>query len=198
MTDAADDIRSLWQSMPSETVYITADAMHTRAAKFQARIRTRNFIEYTAFVFVVVVMGKFALDSTTWQGKTAAGVMIACCSLVVWNLHRRARAIAAPAGASTAALLDFQRAELIRQRDAMASVWRWYFLPFVPAFALFAVFGWMGVIGNGVPLERVRLGVTITVVLFAATFAIGVLLNLLGAAHLQRQIETLDRYKETH
>jgi hypothetical protein len=122
--------------------------------------------------------------------------MIACCSFVVWNLHRRGRAVATPISASTSALIDFQRAELVRQRDALASVWRWYFLPFVPGMAVFAVFAWMGVIGNGVPLERVRTGVTIGVAVFGVSSIVGILLNLLGAAHLQRQIENLDRYME--
>jgi hypothetical protein len=192
----AEDIRSLWQSMPSDTVAISAEDMRMKAQKFQTGIRVRNFIEYAAFAFVSVFFTKAAWEATTWQGKAAAVGMILSGFVAVWNLYRRGRAIATPTNASAVALIDFQRSELSRQRDVLLTTWRWYFLPFVPGIAFFCVIAWMGLLGNGVPIERVQRGVIVVLILFFAIFAIGMLLQLLGAAHLQRRIEDLDRYKE--
>jgi hypothetical protein len=196
MTQPADHIRYLWQRMPADTLAISADDMRRRAKMFQSRIRVRNFIEYGAFVVVLVFFGRIVWTATTWPPRIAAALMILGPAVAVWNLHRRGRAVATPAGLSAAALIDFQRAEFMRQRDALLSAWRWYFLPFVPGLVVFCVVGWMGLLGNGVPIERVQNGVIGVVVLAAAIFAIGFLLQLLGAAHLQRRIEDLDRYKE--
>ena len=196
MTQPADQIRYLWQKMPTDTFAISANEMRARAQKFQTRIRIRNFIEYGAFVIVLIFFSWAAWEATTWQGKTAAVLMIVCCGVAVWNLHRRGRAIATPPALAAGALIDFQRAELARQRDALVTVWRWYFLPFVPGIAFFCIVAWMGVLGNGVAIERAQRGVIVVLVLFAVVFTIGILLNLLAAAHLQRRIEDLDRYTE--
>jgi hypothetical protein len=192
----ADNIRSLWQKMPTDTLAISADEMRLKARKFQSSVRVRNFIEYVAFVIVVLGFGSFVVSSTTWQGKATAILMILCAGVAVWNLHRRGKAIATPAGASANALIDFQRAELTRQRDLLLTTWRWYFLPFLPGIVAFMIVGWMGLLGNDVPLERVQRNIVGVGVGFVVIFAIGILLQLLGAAHLQRRIEDLDRYKE--
>ncbi len=196
MTQPADQIRYLWQKMPTDAFAISADEMRARAQKFQTRIRIRNFIEYVAFVIVLFFFSWAAWEAATWQGKAAAILMIVCCRVAVWNLHRRGRAIATPPDLAAGALIDFQRTQLARQRDALVTVWRWYFLPFIPGIAFFCIVAWMGVLGNGVPIERAQRGVIVVLVLFAIVFTIGILLNLLAAAHLQRRIEDLDRYTE--
>jgi hypothetical protein len=194
----ADSIRYLWQKMPADTVLITADEMRARARKFQARIRIRNFIEYIAAGFVVVVFGWYATwPSKSWLWIPANVTIVLGTLLVVFNLYRRGRAVATPATASTSALIEFQRAELARQRDALLTTWRWYFLPFVPGFALFTAALWMsGPTREGVSLARFHTGLIGVSALFALIVLVGVLLHLLGAAHLQRRIEDLDRYKE--
>lgn len=192
----ADNIRSLWQRMPTDTVVITADEMRTRARKFQGRIRVRNSVEYVAFAIVFVSFGHIAWIAETWQAKAAAILIVLGGTLAVWNLHRRGRAIATPASASATALVEFQRAELTRQRNVMLTAWRWYFLPLYPGFIFFMIIGWMGYLRNGVPTERLHQNIIITGVLMVVITVIGVLLQFLGAAHLQRRIEDLDRYKE--
>lgn len=192
----SDDIRSLWQSMPVDPVSISMDEMRVRAQKFEQKIRRRNYIEYAASVLVVAIFGWYAtfpLPATPlWP--IANLVIIGGILLVVWNLHRKARASAPPSDASAATLIDFQRAEFTRQRDALKTVWRWYVLPVVPGLIL-----WFIAVAVGIPAkDPVRAAIVLsgTALVVLVVFAAIILLNLLGAAHLQRQIDALDRHKE--
>ena len=192
----SDDIRSLWQSMPVDPVLISMDEMRARTQKFEQKIRRRNYIEYAASVLVVAIFGWYAtfpLPATPlWP--IANLMIIGGILLVVWNLHRKARASAPPSDASAATLIDFQRAEFARQRDSLKTVWRWYVLPVVPGLIL-----WFIAVAVGIPAkDPVRAAIVLsgTALVVLVVFAAIILLNLLGAAHLQRQIDALDRYKE--
>lgn len=192
----AENIRSLWQKMPTDTVVITADEMRAKTLKFEQRVRHRNFIEYGATVFVVVIFGWYA----TWPKPATplwpiANILIVLGALyVAFSLHRHARAASAPPVASITGLLDFHRAELARQRDALVTVWRWYVLPFAPGLVLWFVAMWVGTPSSAQP--KVAAVVIIAGLFCIAVCAAIILLNLLGAARLQRMIEDLDRYKE--
>lgn len=196
MSQPANDIRYLWRNMPTDTVIITAEGMRARARKFQTGVRVRNSIEYIAFVIVVAAFSYQAWNAPNWQASLAGVLMIIGASVAVWNLYRRGRAVATPVAASAKDLIAFQRGELVRQRDVLVSVWRWYLMPFVPGFAYFSVIAWMGYLENDMPLAEQQAKVIGFVAVLAAVFAISILLNLLGAAHLQRRIEDLDRYTE--
>lgn len=192
-----DDIRSLWQSMPVAPVAISIEEMRVKAKRFEKKIRRRNYIEYAAALLVVVIFGWYATFPVpaTPLWPIANMMIIAGILLVVWNLHRKARAATPPLDASATTLIDFQRAEFVHQRDALKTVWRWYILPVVPGLIV-----WFIAVGVGIPVKdpvwvAIALGVTALVVMLV--FGGIILLNLLGAAHLQRQIDALDRYKET-
>jgi hypothetical protein len=199
MTNApfpADDLRALWQSMPSAPVAITADEMRARAARFERKVRRRNLIEYAAGVFVSVVLGWYATfpEPATVLWPVANVMIIAGVLFVMWNLHRIARAAATPAHAGAAGLIAFQREQLARQRDTLKSVWLWYIAPVVPGLML-----WMTAMAVGMPgADPVRVALVLGAASVIVGFVFGgiILLNLLGAAHLQRQIDELDRYKE--
>ena len=191
-----DDIRSLWQSMPVTPLAISAEEMRAKAKKFEHKIRRRNVIEYAASVLVVAIFGWYATFPVpaTPLWPIANLMIIAGILVAAWNLHRKARASTPPATASATALVDFQRAEFVRQRDALRTIWRWYIFPIVPGLIV-----WFIAVTVGIPVKdpvrhAISLGITILVVLLV--FGGIVLMNLLGAAHLQRQIDALDRYKE--
>jgi len=199
MTDKQIDpgkLRSLWQKMPTDAVIISADEMRAKAQKFERRIRRRNFIEYGAILFVVAVFSWYA----TWPKPATplwpiANILIVLGALyVAFNLRRLARAASAPPVASVTGLIDFHRAELIRQRNALVTVWRWYLLPVVPGFVLWFVAQWVGAPPGA--QATVAAGMIMLVLICIAVFAGIILLNFLGAARLQRMIEDLDRYKE--
>lgn len=192
-----NDIRSLWQSMPVEPVAISVEEMRVKARAFEKNIRRRNRNEYASAVLVVAIFGWYATFPVpaTPLWPIANLMIIAGVLLLVWNLHRKARAATAPTDASATTLVDFQRAEFVRQRDALKSVWRWYILPVVPGLIV-----WFIAVAVGIPIKdpvRVAVGLGVMGLLVILVFGGIILLNLLGAAHLQRQIDALDRYKET-
>lgn len=190
------DLRSLWQAMPTTPVAITADEMRTRASAFQRKVRHRNLVEYIAAAFVTVIFGWYATFPVpaTPLWPIANIMIIAGVLVVVWNLHRLARATALPNSASAASLIDFQRKELVRQRDALKSVWLWYIGPMVPGLIV-----WFIAVGVGMPglaPARALVGLGGAAVVSLLVFGLIILLNLLGASRLQRMIDDLDRYKE--
>lgn len=190
------DLQSLWQSMPTTPVTITAEDMRARATAFQRKVRRRNLVEYIASGFVVIVFGWYA----TWPVPATplwpiANIMIIIGVLaVVWNLHRLARAATPPSGASAASLIDFQRAEYVRQRNALKSVWLWYIGPVVPGLIVWFIAAGVGMPGL-IPMRAI-IGLGGTALVAALVFGVIILLNLLGAARLQRMIDDLDRNKE--
>lgn len=190
------DLRSLWQTMAVETVSVSMEEMRAKANAFQKRIRRRNFIEYAATIVVVIVLSWYA----TWPSRAGLlwpvsnGLIIVGMLIVALNLHLRGRAVAPPAEASARSLIDFQRAELTRQRDALRSVWLWYILPVVPGIIL-----WFIAIGIDMTTrhpERALVALSGAAMVVVLVFVIIILLNLLGAARLQRMIDDLDRHKE--
>jgi hypothetical protein len=188
------DLRSLWRTMPVETVTVSMEEMRAKAEGFQKRIRRRNFIEYAATLIVVVVLSWYAtLPSRAgllWP--VSHGFIIVGMLIVALNLYLRGRAAAPPAEASAQSLIDFQRAELTRQRDALRTVWLWYILPVVPGIIL-----WFIAIGIDMTArnpERALIALSGAAIVVVLVFVIIILLNLLGAARLQRMIDDLSRY----
>ena len=194
-----DDIRSLWQAMPVQTAVISIDEMRARAKAFEKKIHRRNYIEYAASVLVVGIFGWYATlpVAATPLWPISNLLIIAGVLVVVVNLRRKAHAAAPPASASAEALVAFQRAEFVRQRDALKTVWRWYILPVIPGVVLWFIAMGMGAAAAAKDPVRVMIALggagAVTLLVFAAI----ILLNLLGAAHLQRQIDALDRFSET-
>lgn len=195
MTTPPDDMRTVWQAMPVETIAVSAEEMRARAEKLAGAIRRRNWIEYVACGFVTLVFGWYA----TWPQPATplwpiANIMIiAGIYLSAFNLHRRARANNPPPAASAGALIDFQRTELIRQRDALKTVWSWYVLPPVPGVLLWFVAAW---IGNPHGPMRASIGLVGAAAIVVLVFTGIIWLNRIGARRLQRQIDELDRYRE--
>lgn len=192
-----NDLQSLWQSMPTPIVTLTADEMRARASAFERKVKRRNLVEYVAAVIVIAAFGWYAtlpLAATPLWPVANVAIIIGALA-VVWNLHRIGRAAATPASAEFGALLDFHRAELVRQRDALRTVWLWYIAPFLPGLALWFTALWIGTPDAlKTPTWAMALGGS---ALFAALICAAVIaLNLVGAARLQRLIDELDKLKE--
>ncbi len=192
-----NDLQSLWQSMPTTPVAITVEEMRARAGKFERRIRRRNMIEYVAAAFVIVMFGWYATlpvaPAPLWPIANIA--IILGTLVVVWNLHRVGRASATPASAEFGALLDFHRAELVRQRDALRTVWLWYLMPFVPGMTLWFAALWFAT-PDAQQTASWSMGLLTSAAVSVAIFVFIIALNLVGAARLQRLIDELDKLKE--
>ncbi len=191
---APEALKALWRSQPLEAPTMSLTAITRQADLFQHRIRRRNLMEYAAAVLVVAFMGYgLAFGDSGWMMRSWQVLTILAVLFVVWRLHRRGRAVALPPDASAQSLIDFQKRELIRQRDLLRSVPFWYVAPFLPGSAMLFLARWLEE-----PSHRWTRAHDHAVII--ATFAIMLLvlagvcvLNLWGAARLQRMIDRLER-----
>lgn len=178
------DIKALWRDQQTETHPMTLEFIHARG--FQARVRRRNLIEYAASAVVLAAFSAYVVFLPDPILKAASALIVVGTLIVVWQLHRRGSARPLAPGASGQSALAFHRAELVRQRDALRSVWLWYLGPFVPGMLLFNA----GLLMHqpGPPMVQ-RLPIPALVI---AVFLGIWLLNRRGAQRLQREIDDLD------
>lgn len=186
-----DPLQSLWTKQQQEPFVMSLTDIHARAERFQTRVRWRNWMEYAASAVVVFAFGNIALITPDWGIRVSAVLIILGVCYVSWKLATFAGATRKDAAVSWA---DFHRAELVRQHQALSTVWRWYLAPLMPGmlvFILATVFR-----PEDVPLlARIVIGV-LAAGFVAAVFAGIAHLNKVGAERLRADIEALDRARE--
>jgi hypothetical protein len=111
---------------------LSVDTLPDQARAFQRTIWWRNAREIGAALIVLT-----ANVPDMWRGETAVdrlshGLLVAGTLFVMGYLRFRAGSRPLPAGGDSRCLLQFHRDELVRQRDILRDVPRWYLLPFIP------------------------------------------------------------------
>lgn len=184
----SDPVKQAWQAADAADLPRLED-VRARAGLFHRRVRRRNALEYAAALITVpvFVFGALTLPSVTI--RTGCVLAILGILFVVWQLHRRASAVG-PGENAAAPLIAHQRAQLVRQRDALASVGTWYLLPLVPGLVVILLApviegGWAGLAARGW-FGLAWLGIA------AAFFLYVWRLNRAGARRLQAEIDALD------
>lgn len=185
-----DDIKNLWRSAPAagSAEPLQEAELAKRARRFQNRIARRNFLEYAAALLVCTGFGFYLWEFPAPLMRAGSLLSILGTLVVVWQLHRRASSRPLPAAESSLPSRDFHRAELVRQRDALRSVWLWYVGPLVPGMVVFR----LGVNANPDPTLPFARGWAAEGVIACIILGV-ILLNLYGAHKLQRQIDQLDQ-----
>ena len=191
MTDF-DQIRALWTAQPVEPFTLSVDQLRKRAGKFQARIRQRNITEYLAALLVIGVFGWMAWLIPVFTVKAGALLIILGALYVCWKLHKIAGQGAGQQADNADRLLDHHRTELLRQRDALASVWRWYLAPFVPGSVLFVAGGDFSP-DTGLPFLAGLATFAISMAIMGSVFAGVIWLNNRAVKQLDAEIAELDR-----
>ena len=191
MTDL-DQIRALWTAQPVEPFKLSVDQVSKRTGQFQARIRQRNITEYLAALLVVGVFGWMACLIPVFTVKAGAILIILGALYVCWKLHKIAGRQAGQQADNAARLLDHHRSELMRQRDALASVWRWYLAPFVPGAVVF-VAGVTFSPDTGLPFLAGLTIFAISMAIMGSMFAGVICLNNRAVKQLDAEIAELDR-----
>lgn len=188
-----DPLRSLWSQQKEEPFAMSLTDIHERASRFQTRVQWRNMIEYGAAVIVVVAFSAIALTTPDWGIRAAAALIIAGILYVCWKLAKVAGAATKEEGVSWA---DFHRAELVRQRDATASVWRWYLAPLLPGMAVFIVATASSAAEGDIPVVA-RIAVAIAATLWVVGLFYGIAyLNKRTSKKLQEEIDKLDQARK--
>lgn len=182
------DIKTLWKDQKQEEI-VTLENVRARADNFQHRIRLRNVVEYTAAA-VVPLFAWYIYDLPGLLVKLGSGLCIAGLLFIVWQLHRRGSAESLPETTGLG-LIDFHRRALIRQRDALRSVWKWYLAPIVPGF-LTMMAGFYFAAPEPMRATVLYYLATRLVPLIALVFGFVLFTNRRGAKRLQKQIDQLD------
>jgi hypothetical protein len=186
-----DDAANIWRKQHTEGTAMTLANIHDRAQKFQSQIRRRNMREYAAALVVVLVFGLYLWIFPGWMMKTGSALSIIAALFVVWQLHKRGASVVVPANAGMP-LIDFHRAELIRQRDALKSLGVWYIAPFIPGSVLMVLGRYFQFHAPGRTLAWDHQVILMAAIVVALIFGIVWLLNAWGAERLQRRIDQLD------
>jgi hypothetical protein len=180
------DLNKLWQDQPAEKVPMTLEDIRNRASRLEKRVGRRNLREYAAAVVVLVVCIALGLREKNVIVLIGSGLMVLGTLYVVYHLHRYGTVRPMPSDLGLKDCLDFHRAELVRQRDLLRSVWWWYLLPFVPALALI-------LIGRAIERPDRWLRALGMAAVFVATFIIVGKLNERVARRLQGRLDDIDR-----
>jgi hypothetical protein len=186
-----DPLQALWTRQQQEPFTMTAAQLRQRATRFQSKIRTRNRIEYAAAALVIGVFAWMVFLIPEPMVRAGAGLIILGTLYVCWKLHTLAGAADQSGMDHAASLTDFHRAELLRQRTALASVWQWYLAPFVPGMLVF-----IGAVAFTPELDaplmaRLTLFAT-TAAPIAAVFGLVAWLNARAVKALDKEIAALD------
>lgn len=187
------DIKTLWKTQNTEGT-VTLANIHDNAAHFERRVRRRNMREYIAAAIAVAVLGLYVWRLPGLLAKAGSALCIAGVLYVVWQLHSRASADASPDDSSAVALVDFHRRMLIRQRDALRTVWRWYLAPLVPGMLVLLTGVYFGAVGATRVMVLSHI-LTWVLPLFILAFGGVWWLNAGAARRLQRRIDELDELK---
>ena len=128
-------------------------------------------------------------DLSGWRMlRTTRTDSLAGIAYLVWHILSKGSPGTIDETAGLSGWIEFRRRELVRQRDLLRSIWKWYIGPCVPGLAVLVV--WLA-FGN-----RSRPVVVLMAALYVLAVATGFWwmgrLNAKGAEKLQRQIDELD------
>lgn len=183
-----DPAKKAWQASVEIAGVPPLEEVRKGANKFYRFVKWRNRVEYIACVVVVVVFSSYALTLPHPLQKVGSVLIVLATFYVAWQLHRRASAVP-PEAAGAMPLLLFARVQMVRQRDALRSLFWWYLLPFIPGMLLIVAgsIRQRAVDGRSEPLLDLIGGSTIALV-----FVLIWWLNQRAASKLQRHIDEVD------
>ena len=186
-----DLVKKAWQASAADPALPDLTAVRAGADRFYRRVRRRNTLEYAAAVIVVVAFSAYVLVLPSLAMRIGSAMIILGTLFVVRQLHRLASATPPPERAAAEPILVHQRAQLARQRDALAGILTWYLLPLVPGLLVFTI-GPVLERGGVAGLLHAPRASWIVLIGAVVTFAGIWLLNQRAAAQLGKKIDDID------
>ncbi len=182
--------RSSWQASSATPPLPEIEDLRASAKAFRRKIARRNLIEYIAGAFVVIAFGALALFGPFAPMRIGSAMVAAGTLVVLWQLHRRGSPLLPHEHGGQQSLLDYHRQELVRQRDAVASVFSWYLLPLIPGMVVV-----MATPLLMLPMDQWQLPPSDALFVMGCVVAVFVgvyVLNKVAAHRLTREISALD------
>jgi hypothetical protein len=187
-----DRAQDIWTTQSQETFTMSVEDIRTHAASFQGKISARNWREQAVGALLALVFLGVALIAEQAFARFAMLAAAAGNIYVMWQLHRQARAAHIDEVCLVTDWRHFHRAELVRQRDALRTVWRWYLGPLVPGVVLGVLAVAYGAWSKGNVAEAVVMAVLGPLVM-AAVFQLIAWINMKAAGNIQTEIDKIDR-----
>lgn len=175
-----DELRALWQRRPGEEeepMSVSVEDLTRRARSLARTIRWRNGREYLAVLLVFALFTARALGGAAVLERLGSALVALGALYIGRHLWKWGAAPSVDSTAETRVALAAHRSALERQRDLLASAWRWYLLPLVPGLLLIIL---------SRPASAPRAALVCGVVFVAIA-----LLNRAAARSLQREIDKL-------
>ena len=182
-----NEVKDMWKNQAAPAGAFSIEQLRKAASKLQRRVKVRNAIEYVAMVFVTLSFVNYIFVFPHTLMRIGSVLMILGTGIVGYQLHRRASGKPLPDDFALRSGLEFYRAQLLRQREALRSAWLWYIAPIVPGVIVFR-WGVETELGAGAPFAR---GPVANLVI-AIVLLVIVVHNQMGAWRIQRKIEKLD------
>eukprot|EP01136_Pigoraptor_vietnamica_P039094 Opistho-1_new@109300 len=183
-----DPIVNLWTAQQLDARGPSVAELTERATRFQRRIRARDLIEYVAGTLVIAAFAGIAVDANDWGIRIASLLLITGTGIAMRNVWRR-RSTNDPASLAQDALTHY-RARLAAQRDALASVGRWYLAPFLPGTIVFLA-AVVRVQAETLSLATALRNGAIATTVIALIFGLILWLNRCASRAITAEIETL-------
>jgi hypothetical protein len=183
-----DDLKARWKNQPADAMTVPIETLRAGATRFQRRVARRNAVEYFACTVVIACFGMYMATFRFPLMEAGSVLIILATILVAWQLRVRGASASLPADLGQRSWLDFHRAQLERQRDALHSVWLWYVAPFVPGVVVFR-WGVETELGAGAPFAR-GLWANVSI---AVVFVVVIAINRYAAKRCQRELDALGR-----
>ena len=196
MSADTQKLKSLWQTLPSETAVFSSAQMQQRAQKFQAKHKRRIMTEYLSFAVLLGIIAFYLTQRADWQAIVGSGLAVIGSIIMLVNYNRLAKVNALPVSNSSETTLDYMRREITRQRDAAATAWRWYVLPVVPFFIFVLVFRWIEEGATLTELTDFRIIILSFFAFIVACLVALIFWQFLNAARYQRQLDALDKLSD--
>ena len=186
MTDA---IQTIWATEGAEAQPLTSSVMNSRARALNRSILLRDAAEYVAAGVVITTFFSFAINAANWIIASGSVLVILGTLAVMIGLWRRRPLSASSAVAE--AHVTYLRAQLMRQRDAAASVSSWYLAPAMPGLMVLLAGYWVDQAPR-VGTVAATIVAVLAVLLLTAVFALIWEMNNRAAHAYQQEIEVLD------
>ena len=183
-----DDLKQLWREQPMPAPTFSLDDLKSEAKRMHRRIAFRNATEYAACAVVVCVFAFYVYRFPYPLMRIGSILTMLATLFIAWQMNRRASNQAFPAVKGGLSWLQFQRSQLVRQRDALRSAWLWYVAPFVPGVVVFR-WGVETQLPPDGPFARGWLANLAIALIFLGIAAF----NRYAARKLQRRIDMLDQ-----
>lgn len=134
-----DDLRRLWKSQPDDVPGLSLDAVRARSRMLERMVRRRNYGEYAAALVVTAFVVPRMWTAPNGVLLAGGAALLGGIGFVMYRIHEAGSARTMPTDIGVLSCVEFHRAELERQRDALQNIWTSYLLPFWPGMALILI-----------------------------------------------------------